>query len=83
GGKAVTAQYHEVLDRLGNEFAVLRTVPQEAIELAGFPMLKLAIERLRNGQVVKDPGYDGIYGTIKVFKDASERQETVNQLSLL
>jgi uncharacterized protein (TIGR00375 family) len=82
-GKAVTAQYHEVIDRLGDEFNVLRTAPVEAIEAAGFPLLALAITRLRAGDVVRDPGYDGLYGTIKVFKDTEERAATVNQLSLL
>jgi DNA helicase II / ATP-dependent DNA helicase PcrA len=82
-GKAVTAEYHEVLERLGDEFSVLRTVPIAAVEAAGFPLLALAIERLRAGNVVRDPGYDGVYGTIKVFKDLAERQETINQLSLL
>jgi uncharacterized protein (TIGR00375 family) len=82
-GKAVTAQYHDVLDRLGDEFSVLRNVDLAAIEAAGFPLLKLAIARLRAGNVVRDPGYDGVYGTIKVFKDAAERLETASQLSLL
>ncbi len=82
-GKAVQAQYHEVLDRLGDEFSVLRSVPVETIEAVGFPLLALAIRRLRAGDVVREPGYDGVYGTIKVFKDAAERHETLNQLSLL
>jgi DNA helicase-2/ATP-dependent DNA helicase PcrA len=82
-GKAVTAEYHEVLDRLGNEFDVLRSVPLAAIEAAGFKVLAVAVDRLRKGQVVREPGYDGVYGTIKVFKDAQERSETLNQLSLL
>jgi PHP family Zn ribbon phosphoesterase len=62
---------------------VLRAVPIERISEAGFPILAMAIERLRLGKVVRDPGYDGVYGTIKVFKDAAERQSTLNQLSLL
>lgn len=82
-GKVVTAEYHEVIDRLGDEFSVLRNIPTAAIEAAGFPILALAIERLRSGDVVRDPGYDGVFGTIKVFKDVSERQATINQLSLL
>jgi uncharacterized protein (TIGR00375 family) len=82
-GKAVTAEYHEVIDRLGDEFGVLRTVPVEAIEAAGLPLLAVAIDRLRRGDVVRDPGYDGVFGTIKVFKDDAERQATTNQLSLL
>lgn len=82
-GKGVVGQYHEVIERLGNEFSILRTVPLEAIEAAGFPLLKIAIERLRAGTVVRDPGYDGVFGTIKVFKDLAERQDVVAQLSLL
>ena len=82
-GKAVTAEYNEVIERLGDEFSVLRSVPIEAVEAAGFPLLAIAIDRLRKGDVVRDPGYDGVYGTIKVFKDDAERQTTTNQLSLL
>ena len=81
--KAVQAEYHEVLERLGNEFAVLRSVSIDAIEAAGFKLLALAVDRLRRGQVVRDPGYDGVYGTIKVFKDAEERMAVTDQLSLL
>lgn len=82
-GKAVTAEYHEVIDRLGNEFDVLRTVPLEAIDAAGFKLLAHAIGKLRSGDVVRDPGYDGLYGTIKVFKNADERTAITSQLSLL
>ncbi|HSX35707.1 MAG TPA: endonuclease Q family protein [Patescibacteria group bacterium] len=82
-GKAVLAQFHEVITRLGSEFAVLRNVPPAAIEAAGFPLLKVAIERLRAGSVVKDPGYDGVYGTIKVFENAAQRADVQNQISLL
>lgn len=81
-GKGVMGQYHQVLGKLGDEFAVLRTVPIEAIQDAGFPLLALAVERLRSGNVVRDPGYDGIYGTIKVFKSPDERQKSVDQLAL-
>lgn len=82
-GKAVLDDYFAVIARLGNEFDVLRSVQLEAIEAAGFPLLKIAIEHLRDGRVVREPGYDGLFGTIKVFKDLKERQETINQLSLL
>jgi len=82
-GKAVQAEYHEVLERLGNEFDVLRSVPVEAIKAAGFKLLALAIDRLRRGQVVREPGYDGVYGTIKVFQNANERIAVTDQLSLL
>jgi len=83
GSKAVIAAYDQVLALLGDEFSLLRSVPVDAIREAGFPALAIAVERLRSGDVVRDPGYDGVFGTIKVFKDESARQETLNQLSLL
>jgi DNA helicase-2/ATP-dependent DNA helicase PcrA len=46
-------------------------------------LLAIAIERLRRGEVVREPGYDGVYGTIKVFKNADERLQTMNQLAFL
>jgi DNA helicase II / ATP-dependent DNA helicase PcrA len=82
-GRAVQAEYMEVIGRLGDEFSVLRSVPPEAIREAGFPLLAIAIERLRRGEVVREPGYDGVYGTIKVFKNADERLQTMNQLAFL
>jgi uncharacterized protein (TIGR00375 family) len=82
-GRAVLEEYRAVIDRLGNEFSVLRSVPIAAVEAAGFPLLAIALDRLRTGNVVRDPGYDGVFGTIKVFKDAAERQAMTNQLSLL
>lgn len=82
-GKAVQAEYHDVIARCGDEFSVLRSVPIEAIEAAGFPLLALAVKRLRTGNVVREPGYDGLYGTVKVFKDVAERAVIRNQLSLL
>lgn len=82
-GKAVLATYHDVLSRLGSEFSVLRTVPIEAVNEAGYPLLARAIERMRQGDVLRDPGFDGIYGTIKVFKNDQERQSMLlNQATL-
>lgn len=82
-GKAVSSDYHQAIERLGDEFSILRSVSIETIESAGLPLLARAIERLRSGSVVREPGYDGVYGVIKVFKDLADRQETVSQLALL
>lgn len=81
--KRVVQAYYEVIKRLGNEFDVLRNVSVEAIDAAGFKLLSLAIARLRKGEVVREAGYDGIYGTIKIFKSAEDRASVADQLSLL
>ena len=81
-GKAVGEEYRNAIAQLGSEFDILRKIPVDTIK-AYSPLIGLAIERIRMGQVYRDPGFDGVFGTIKVFKDAQERAETTAQLSLL
>jgi DNA helicase-2/ATP-dependent DNA helicase PcrA len=81
-GKALMSEYLSSIDRLGSEFAILRSMPLAEIQ-AHSPVMALAIERIRTGQVHRNPGYDGIFGKIKVFKDAQERAETTAQIRLL
>lgn len=81
-GKAVVAEYDRLIRELGDEFSILRTLPLERIEAVS-PSMAIAVSRIRAGQVYRDAGYDGVYGTIKVFKDNKEKAETLNQLSLL
>jgi DNA helicase-2/ATP-dependent DNA helicase PcrA len=79
----VTADLEKAYERIGSEFYIVRKAPLELIRQAGMELLAVAVERIRTRNVVLDPGYDGVYGTIKVFKDAAERQQMINQLSLL
>lgn len=80
---AVINECQKIYAALGDEFSILRQLPTQQIREAGFELLAIAIDRLRNHDVVLDPGYDGVYGTIKVFKNEMDRGAVVNQLSLL
>ena len=81
-GKAVTAEYHRLIAGLGDEFSILRKLPVEQIRAVS-PQIAVAVERIRGDRVYRDSGYDGVYGTIKVFKDGAEKAEILDQLSLL
>ncbi len=81
-GKAVVAEYDRLIAALGDEFSILRKLPLERIRTFS-PPVALAVERIRTNQVYREPGFDGIYGTIKVFKDGAEKAELLDQLSLL
>lgn len=81
-GKAVQQSYRELIAQFGSEFDILRTVPLEAIG-AHSPLAGLAIERIRSNAVHRESGYDGVFGTIRVFKDAAERAVASSQLALL
>lgn len=81
--KKVLADYERAYQTLGDEFSVLRQIPIDQIRSAGFPMLALAVERMRARDVVLHPGYDGVFGVIRVFRDGQECQEIMSQLSLI
>ena len=66
--KAVQRSYDRVLSRLGPELFLLGDAPLDEIERAGTPLLAEAIARMREGRVIRDAGYDGEYGAIRVFQ---------------
>jgi PHP family Zn ribbon phosphoesterase len=53
-----------MLERLGPELPILERLPLEAIDRAGYPEVAEAIGKVRRGQVVRTPGFDGQYGSI-------------------
>lgn len=65
--KKVEAEYERLLNIYGNELFILNEL--DTSEIKDFPKLKEALNRLRQGKVIKNAGYDGVYGTIKLFSD--------------
>jgi len=64
--KKVLGEIDKLVAALGPELAILQDVPVEDIE-ARSPLLAEAVRRLRRGEVIREPGYDGEYGVIRVF----------------
>jgi DNA helicase-2/ATP-dependent DNA helicase PcrA len=63
--KTVRRTVDAMLEQLGPELPLLERLPLEAIDQAGFPAVAEAIGKVRRGQVVRDPGFDGKYGSIR------------------
>jgi DNA helicase-2/ATP-dependent DNA helicase PcrA len=72
----VERNYDQAIAKLGAELAILQEVPVEDIARAGSSLLAEAITRLRAGQVIRDPGYDGEYGVIRLFGESELKQRT-------
>lgn len=66
--KSVVNEYEKVYSTLGSDFKILRHLKSEEIAKAGFSDLSRAIEKVRNKDLFIDPGYDGVYGSVKIFK---------------
>lgn len=63
-GKAVT----NTVEALGPELVILDQLPLSALRRSELTLLGEAIHRVRKGNVIRDPGYDGQFGTIRVFE---------------
>ena len=79
--KKVKKTYRALLEKLGNELTILHLLDRETIESAGVPLLTEAIVRMRDNRVSFSPGYDGLFGTVKIF-DESERDRLLGQSGL-
>lgn len=79
--KPVQELFCRMLSKLGNEIGILNDVPLTAIEQTGGALLAEGIKRMREGKISIAAGYDGEYGTIKLFSD-KERKAEKDQLTL-
>ena len=66
--KKVTGEVGRLVAALGPELSILRDVPLDDVRRVGGPLLGEGITRLRRGEVIRDAGYDGEYGTIRLFQ---------------
>jgi uncharacterized protein (TIGR00375 family) len=72
--KTVERAYDRLIAALGPELSILDAVPVEDISRAESSLLAEAIMRLRAGRVIREAGYDGEYGVIRLFEDRELRR---------
>ena len=80
--KKVWADFDRMIAGIGNEFDILRKIPVSEISSQGFSELAKVIDRMRKGDVIIEPGYDGVYGVIKLFANDGERKKLGDQISM-
>ena len=67
--KKVQEKYADLLGRFGSEMDILQQVHHDDRAHA-WPELGEAVRRMRAGQVIRQGGFDGEYGTIRLFDEA-------------
>ncbi|MFH1401906.1 MAG: endonuclease Q family protein [Parcubacteria group bacterium] len=82
GAKQVALEYQNLIKKFGNEFGILLDVPEN--DLKEFTLWKIVegIIKVREGKVDIKPGYDGVYGKIKIFEE-TEKRDQIKQKTLL
>lgn len=65
--KRVDAAVCDLVNRHGPELTILQDTPAEDVERSSPPLAE-ALRRMRRGEVIREGGYDGEYGVIRLFE---------------
>ncbi len=80
--------YAELCSKAGNEMEILLKTPIEDIAKAAGQRVADSVRKVREGDIVIHPGYDGEYGVVRIWGDvgkrgrAAEKRVAENQLGL-
>lgn len=66
--KGVQSEYMDAIKEYGSEFRILLDVSEDSLRKGLDSWLAEAIMRVRQGKVYISPGYDGEFGTIRIFR---------------
>ena len=73
GTKHVEEEYQNLIKKFGNEFKLLLEVSRQDLETTTLPEIAEGIIRVREGKVFVEPGYDGVYGKIRIFSKGEQK----------
>lgn len=78
--QTVQNEYNRLTENFASELNVLlRTKTEDVVRVAGEKVAE-GIKRVREGNLVIDPGYDGVFGTVKIWGKKEKAPE--KQMSL-
>ncbi|MCK9523610.1 MAG: UvrD-helicase domain-containing protein [Proteobacteria bacterium] len=80
GAQKAAISEHRLRAQLGAELFILRHAPLEDIAAEGGSALAEAVRRVRTGEIHLDGGFDGTYGTVRIF-DPAERDDLLGQMA--
>ncbi len=74
--KEVEKEYFNLIKQFGNEFRVLLDISREDLEKATSSAIADGIIKTREGRVSIEPGFDGVYGKIRIFSKEEQKEKS-------
>ncbi len=74
GSKQVDGEYKKIIKEFGSEFKILLDATEYELASATLPEIAEGIIRVREGKVFIEPGYDGVYGKVKIFSKGEQKK---------
>ena len=81
GSKKLMVCYNKLLEQFGPELYILNFIGIDELKKSGNYLLAEAVKRMRKNEVIITPGFDGKYGSIKIFREEEIRKAPVNKIT--
>ncbi|MBI2066096.1 DNA helicase UvrD [Candidatus Woesebacteria bacterium] len=82
GTKTVLGAYEKLTSSLGSEFKILLESSLADIERVAGAKVAEGIEKVRAGDISIEPGYDGVFGKVKIWKEEGGAEDEIEQKTL-
>jgi len=69
----VRDEYNNLIKNAGSELDILMDVPLPELKKITYSEIVEGIKRMREGNLIIEPGFDGQYGEVKIFKEEEKK----------
>ena len=71
----VQSEYKKLTDAFGSEIKILTKAAIDDIAKIAGAKIAEGVDKDRRGDLVIDPGYDGVYGVVKIWREQEDKKE--------
>jgi uncharacterized protein (TIGR00375 family) len=82
GSKGVSEVYENLVEEFGSEYKVLLLTKLDDLKKFAYTRIIEGIKKVRGGDISIEPGYDGVFGKVRIWPSTSYASKTKKQQSI-